>query len=224
MNQAAARAQRDAVIDQRVAEDLRARPGERLDVVEDAALERQVAGQAVDDAGQGDRVERAAGNLIHRAQHIAEMGGRPIASQSPGGVRQAVRLQIDQRESRVGRRESAAVEEEAGAHADVGVIGRNVVTIVIDEDVRIAAPDARGDQVHDQRVVHVQAEPGVRLDRMPRRRVSSQHVSGCEWRGEVTTTREFSDLPRLDFRKDQCGSKSFRRLSIQRLTGFQKDH
>src|SRR5689334_19924118 len=64
---------RDAVIHQRVTEDARAALGERSEPVEDSALVRQVAGEAVDDAAERDRVERAAVDVADRAQYIADV-------------------------------------------------------------------------------------------------------------------------------------------------------
>jgi hypothetical protein len=177
MHQHATHAILHAVINQCVAEDARSAFDERRDGVEDLALLRQVAGEAMDDAAERDRVERPAGDVIDRAQNVTDVRLRPITCKALGGVSEAVRLQIDQRQPWARGIESTAIQKVTRAHPDVGVIGRNVLAIVIEQMLGIAAPYVRRDHIHDQWVVKAQAELGVGLDRIGAR-MSRLHGSG----------------------------------------------
>jgi hypothetical protein len=170
----------DVIAHEAVAKDLGAAFREHRERVEDAALLIQVACQAVNDAAERDRIEWAVGDVGHWAKNIANVSARPIARETPCSELEAVGLQIDEDQARIGRAESAAVEAVTRAHADIRVIGRNVLAIVIHEVARVTAPHVLQQQIHDQAVVHPKAELRVRLDRIRAAVASGGHVFGTD--------------------------------------------
>ena len=106
VHQSAASAIRHTVINERVAEDPGAGSGERGDRVEDLALVRETSGEAVNDAAERDRIEGTSGDPVQWLQNIANIRARFIARQPPSRIRETVRLQVDQRQSRIWRWET----------------------------------------------------------------------------------------------------------------------
>jgi hypothetical protein len=85
-----------------------------------------------------------------------------VAREPPRRFLQAGVVEVEQRELRLGDGEAAAVEEPAGADADVEVARTDVKVVELEQPASRAVPEEPTGEAEDQRVV--EREPPLRLD------------------------------------------------------------
>lgn len=113
---------------------------ERLQVLEDRRLRLERTGKAVQKTVQPDGAEAGRAEF-ERLEDVRpdEPGG--VARQAPGRLAEAGLAEIEERELRPLGRKAAAVEEVAGADADVEMAGARVAIVEREEVALRAAPD-----------------------------------------------------------------------------------
>jgi hypothetical protein len=113
---------------------------ERLQVLEDRRLRLERAGKAVQKTVQPDGAEAGRAEF-ERLEDVGPDDPGGVARQAPRRLAEAGLAQIEERELRPLSRKTAAVEEVAGADADVEMAGARVALVEREEVPLRAAPD-----------------------------------------------------------------------------------
>src|SRR5437899_1322278 len=122
-----------------------ARVQQCLEVLEDNTFGPDAAGQAVQQVVHSDGIERWC-RQRNRLENVGAVDLWVVSSETTASDRETVRIEVHQRESRRGRRESTAVEEIPGPDTDVEMVRRDVLLVVLEDPTSRALPSDTGEE------------------------------------------------------------------------------
>src|SRR4029453_7344153 len=142
----------DSAPENRASEDDAAVLEKRFQICQDGGLCRWFGGGAVEDPVQGGRGETGVSE-VERLEHARLDDSRRVALQAPRRLVQAGVVRVEKRDQRPLDRKAAAVQEKAGADADVEMRAADVSVVEVEEVPPWAPPDEAAREPQDDLVV-----------------------------------------------------------------------
>src|SRR4029450_8292372 len=138
----------DSAPENRASEDDAAVLEKRLQICQDGGLCRWFSGEAVEDPVQRDRGETG-GPEVERLEHARLDYSRRVALQAPRRLVQAGGVRVEKRDQRPFDRKAAAIQEKAGADADVEMRAADVSVVEVEEVPPWAPPNEAAREPQD---------------------------------------------------------------------------